>query len=111
MSKAAFWQKGESLDYRNSTNAKIEANTIVAYGDRIGVIGCDILPGELGSLFVGGAVFEMPKADTAAIAGGAELYWDGSGITAASGSGTVRAGYAAQPADAAAETVLVRLDG
>ena len=29
MSKAAFWQKGESLDYTNSTNAIIEANTIM----------------------------------------------------------------------------------
>ena len=38
MAKAAYWQRGESLDYLNKTNAVIEANTIIALGTRIGII-------------------------------------------------------------------------
>lgn len=107
MSKAQFWQKGEALDYRNSTTALIEADTILVVGDRIGVAGGDIPPGELGSIIVGGAVFEMPKAGDAAIGAGKEVFWDGTGITAESGTGTVKAGYAAQDAAADADRILV----
>ena len=59
MASAVFWQRGEALDYLNSGSTTIEANTIVTYGSRIGVIGCDIAPGEVGSLHVAG-VFRMP---------------------------------------------------
>ena len=110
MSKASFWQKGEALDYTNGTTALIEANTIMVIGDRIGVAGTDIPPGELGSVIVGGAVFEMPKTGTNEIVIGKEVYWDGNGITAASGSGTVRAGYAAQTAEASATKILVNIN-
>jgi len=109
MSKAAFWQKGESLDYTNSTNATIEANTIMVYGSRIGVIGTDIKPGELGSIHVTG-VFEMPLSDASGVTAGAEVYWDGSGITATSGADTTKAGFAAQAAAAGAEKVLVSIN-
>ena len=66
MSKAAFWQRGETLDYRNDTDTKIEANTVISFGSHIGVAGTDILPGELGSLVVTG-VFEIDKTETGAI--------------------------------------------
>lgn len=108
MSKAAFWQKGESLDYVNGTGSTIEANTITVYGDRIGVIGTDIKPGELGSIHVVG-VFEMPLSDAAAVAAGTEVYWDGSGITTTSTSNT-KAGYAAQAAKAGDDTILVSIN-
>lgn len=108
MSKAAFWQKGESLDYTNSTNATIEANTIMVYGSRIGVIGTDIKPGELGSIHVVG-VFEMPLSDSDAVEAGTEVYWDGDGITATAGSNT-KAGFAAQAAAAGAEKILVSIN-
>lgn len=110
MSKAAFWQRGETLDYRNATDAKIEANTVISFGSHIGVAGTDILPGELGSLHVTG-VFEIPKTDAAAIEMGAEVYFDGEGITADSGSGAVPAGYAAQAAAAADAVIFVKLEG
>lgn len=109
MSKAAFWQKGESLDYVNTTSEKIEANTIMVYGARLGVIGTDIDPGELGSLHVVG-VFELPKTDTAEIAAGTEVYWDGSGITSASGADSIKAGFAAQAAKADADKILVSIN-
>lgn len=111
MSKAAYWQRGETLDYTNSGTTAIEANTITPLGNRVGVIGAPIAAGETGSLIVTG-VFEMPK-DDAAITAGADLYWDGTNgcVTATKGTLTVVAGYAAQAAAAADEVVLVKLIG
>lgn len=110
MAIAEFWQRGESLDYTNSTEATIPANTIVTIGSHIGVTGCPIEPGQVGSLHVCG-VFEMPKTGTAAIEMGAAVYFDGTGITGTSGSGAIEAGYAAAPAAASDTTVLVKIRG
>jgi len=110
MSKAAFWQRGEALDYRNTTDTKIEANTVISFGSHIGVAGTDILPGELGSLHVTG-VFEIPKTDAAVIEMGTEVYFDGEGITATGGDSAIPAGYAAQAAAAADTVILVKLAG
>ena len=108
MASAVFWQRGEALEYLNSGSTTIEANTIVLYGSRIGVIGCDIAPGEVGSLHVAG-VFRMPKTGTSAIAAGTDVYWDGDGITNAS-SGNTKAGFAAQAAEASATEILVSIN-
>lgn len=37
--KAAYWQRGEALDYKNTGTEKIEANTVIVLGSRIGVAG------------------------------------------------------------------------
>jgi len=117
MSKAAFWQRGEALDYTNTGTKTIEANTIISFGGHIGVAGTDILPGELGSLHVAG-VFEIPKTATTAIEMGATVYFDGTGITTAANDGATTnptayplAGYAAQAAAAADTVILVKLAG
>lgn len=108
MSKAAYWQRGEALDYTNSTSVVIEANTIIAVGDIVGVAGTDIDPGEIGSLHIAG-VFEMPKKTTAdVIAMGKKVYFDGTGITATSTSNTY-AGIAAADSSASDATILVKL--
>lgn len=107
MAKATYWQRGESLDYVNSGETVIEANTIVALGTRIGVIGTDINPKERGSIHVTG-VFEIAKTG-GEIAMGAAVYFDGTGITTET-SGTP-AGYAAADAGADDATVLVKLLG
>lgn len=109
MAKASYWQRGESLDFKNTTNAKIEANTIIALSGRIGVAGTDINPGEVGSVHVTG-VYEIAKTGTAAIAQGAAVYWDGDGITNVSTS-NILAGYAAADAAAADTVILVKLQG
>ena len=67
MSKAEYWQRGEAIDFVNSTDAKIEANQIVTFGNRVGVAGTPIEVGETGSLHVFG-VFEMPKKEGEEIA-------------------------------------------
>lgn len=107
MAKATYWQRGESLDYVNSGETVIAANTIVALGTRIGVIGTDINPGERGSIHVTG-VYEIAKTG-GEIAMGAAVYFDGTGISTTT-SGTP-AGYAAANAAADDAVVLVKLLG
>jgi predicted RecA/RadA family phage recombinase len=109
MSKATFWQRGETLDYKNTTAAVIEENTIIEIGTRIGITGTYINPNEVGSLHVVG-VFEMPKVAAEAITMGAAVYFDGSAITTVATDNTP-AGYAAASAEAADTTVLVKLLG
>lgn len=118
MAKATYWQRGESLDYPNSSGSQIDAKTIVVLKSgatgRIGVIGNDIPNGATGSVHVTG-VFEMAKSSTNAIALGEDVYWDGTGITEASndGGGTPtyypKAGFAAAAAVASATKILVKI--
>jgi len=108
MANAKYLQRGEALDYVNATDEPIPAGAVVTIGGRIGVAGCPIPPGETGSLHVTG-VFEIAKTGTAAIEQGKTVYFDGTGITDTAGD--VEAGYAAAPAEASAETILVKLCG
>ena len=76
MSKATYWQRGESLDYKNSGSEVIEANSIIDLGTRIGIAGTDINPNEIGSLHVTG-IYQFEKTGTGAIDMGAAVYFDG----------------------------------
>ncbi len=109
MSKATYWQRGESLDYVNEGSAVIEANTIIDFGTRIGVAGTSINPNEKGSVHVAG-VYEIAKTGTEEIAMGAAVYFDGTGITN-NATDSTPAGYAAAKAKADATVVLVKLLG
>ena len=109
MAKASYWQRGESLDYKNATTSTIEAGSVIALSGRIGVAGTDIKPGEVGSVHVEG-VYKFTKTGTSAITMGAAVYWDGSGITDTASSNTA-AGYAAADAAAADTEVYVKLQG
>lgn len=110
MSKASYWQRGETIDYINDGTEMIEANTIIVLGSRIGIAGTDILPGEKGSIHVTG-VYEVPK-DGAEISTGADVYYsesDGSfSVTEAESS--VKAGFAAQDAAAGDPSVFVKIN-
>lgn len=109
MSKATYWQRGETLDYTNSTSKTIEANTIVKVGDIVGVIGTDIEPNEIGTLHIAG-VFEMPKKTASeVIEMGKKLYFDGTtGVTATDSENTY-VGISASASSATDATVLVKL--
>lgn len=63
MSKASYWQRGETLDYKNTGSSTIEANTVVELTGRVGIAGTDIAPGAEGDLHVCG-VFEFDKTGT-----------------------------------------------
>lgn len=118
MAKAIYWQRGESLDYVNSTDAVIPANTVLKLAGRIGIAGTSINPGEKGSLHVTG-VYEIPKTSENEIAMGTTVYFDDTGITEAADNGQsgeakveyTPAGYAAQKALAADTVILVKLQG
>ena len=104
-----FYQRGETLDYKNTTTDLIPHGTIIALGTRIGVTGCDIDPGTVGSVHVVG-VFKISKTGTAAIQMGQTVYFDGTGITGTSGDTTVPAGFAAAAADASDTEILVKIN-
>ena len=107
--KASFYQPGHTLDYPNTTTDIIPANTIVSLVSRVGVIGMDIKPGELGVVHVEG-VFKMPKV-TGALTMGTLVYLNSDGKITATASSNVSAGYVAADAAADGETVLVKLLG
>ena len=110
MAKATYYQRGEILDYVNSSNKDIAAGSIVAIGNRVGVAGTDIPVGAVGTLAVEG-VFIMPKAASLAISQGDEVYYnDTNGNIDKTASG-VPAGYAVIAAGASDTEVFVKLKG
>lgn len=116
MSKASYWQRGETLDYKNTGSSTIEANTVVELTGRVGIAGTDIAPGAEGDLHVCG-VFEFDKTGTNAIAFGQPVYFDKTGITEAADNGQTSgskveytpAGFAAKAALAGDTKVLVKI--
>lgn len=119
MSKANYWQRGETLDFANDTGKKIENGTIIIAGTIVGVAGDEIANGSVGPLEVTG-VFSMPKtAKTEVITIGDRVYFDGTGITKSTDNGETGAnkaeytlaGYAANSSAATEEKVLVKLAG
>lgn len=117
MNKAAYHQRGETLDYTNTGSSAIEAGTILAIGKRIGVAATPIQPEALGAVDVVG-VFTMPKTSTNAITMGTPVYFDGTGITEAADNGEastgkkehVLAGYAVADAAAGDTEILVKIN-
>lgn len=114
MSKASYWQRGESLDYKNSGVAAIEANTVVELPGIIGIAGTDIAPGAVGDLHVCG-VFEFDKTSENAISMGTAVYFDKTGITEAANDGEEEptaytpAGFAAADAAESDTKILVKI--
>ena len=110
--KANYWQKGVSIDYKNTTDAKIEAESVVDLGTRIAIAGTDILPGETGSLITEGVFIFKKTTASAVIALGAAVYYDGTGITtSASGeSANTPVGWAVKASSATETDVYVKLD-
>lgn len=116
MSKAAYWQRGETIDYKNTGSTAIEANSVIVLGQRIAVAGMTIQPGETGSLHVKG-IYQFEK-DEGEIEAGAEVYYSAeekmtASATSGEGSAAVSnllAGFAAEAAAAADKTVLVSIN-
>ena len=116
MSKASYWQRGETLDYKNTGSSTIEANTVVELTGRVGIAGTDIAPGAEGDLHVCG-VFEFDKTGTDAITFGQPVYFDKAGITDAADNGETSeskvtytpAGFAAKAAAVGDAKILVKI--
>ena len=100
MSKASYWQRGETLDYKNTGSSTIEANTVVELTGRVGIAGTDIAPGAEGDLHVCG-VFEFDKTGITDAADNGE--------TGGSKVAYTPAGFAAKAAAAGDAKVLVKI--
>ena len=108
--KARYVQRGETLDFLNSTENAIGYGDVVAVGARAGVAGCDIPAGGVGTVHMTG-VFELPKG-AEAVAMGADLYLSGETVTGtAPKEGGAAIGYAAAAAAQGDGFVLVKLLG
>ncbi len=106
--KAVYIQRGEALDYENSTEALIEAGTVLLFGKRIAVAGGDIPAGETGAVHVTG-VFEIPKKASVALAVGDNVaYTERDGIDKAEADVM---GYVVEAAAAEDDTVKVKILG
>jgi len=105
---ANYIQKGNTIDYINTGNAKINAGDVVVIGTRIGVAGCDIAVGAVGAVALTG-VFEFDKA-SGAIAVGQGVYWDAENkqITTTA-SGNAPAGFCIAAVQSGDATVRVCL--
>lgn len=108
MAKASYWQRGEALDYTNTGNTTIEAGTVIEIGDKIGIAGCDIEPGALGSVHVEG-VFEFNKG-SGALGLGDNVKITASSATAAAAGDNAPNGYVAKDAASGDSTVLVKIN-
>lgn len=124
MAKGTYWQRGESIDYTNSGDTTLAANTVVLYGSRLGIVAADIPAGKTGALLVEG-VYELPKeyADSGkALTAGQEVQWDNSNSyikaavaqVVAEGAVTTEAsavhGFVVAAAASAAQKVLVKIN-
>lgn len=110
---ATYVQSGEFIDYVNPTSNVIQPGEVVSLTSRIAVAGCEIKPGEKGSLATEG-VYSLAKTSTdTVIALGAKVCYDGTGIVLAQAEkdSNVPAGYAIQASSATDTTVLVKLMG
>lgn len=114
--KATYFQRGESLDYKNEGDSAVKSNDVIDLTYRIAVAGDDIQSGSTGTIHVTG-VYEMKKTGNAEIAIGQPVFFDGSGITDEADNGEAGeskieytpAGYATCKASAAATTIQVKI--
>lgn len=130
--KAKYVQRGESLDFKNTTGDMIAAGDVLVLGTRIGVAGTDIVPGGLGTVHVDG-VYEIAKEDKVEMTVGTEVYFaengittmaeneatttaeDGATTTTEDGAATtvkknVRAGFVAMDSEAGSDMVCVKIN-
>lgn len=105
-----YWQRGESIDYLNESTDVIPHGTILNLNSRIGIAGCEILPGAVGSAHVTG-VFIAEKASDVIVLGDAVFFDEtGQNITVVD-AGNIPAGWAIEAAAATDTTVKVKLLG
>ncbi|RCK32492.1 hypothetical protein TH9_12225 [Thalassospira xiamenensis] len=85
-----YAQKGNSLDYLNSTGALIPSGSPVVVGNQIGVAATDIAVGETGTVYME-EVFGLPKtagASTAMIQGSTPVFDISAGAFVPEGTAT-----------------------
>lgn len=91
---AKFVQKGDIIDFSNSTEESINYGDVVIIGTKIGIAVEEIKPREIGGVRVNG-VFEFEAANAPKISIGDTLYYDSTNanLTSTKGDLTIIAGY------------------
>lgn len=102
-----YVQDGTTLDWYNGTGESVLSGEAAAVGTIIGVAHDHIPPETVGVMHMTG-VFALAKA-AEAVTAGQKLYFDSGIVTATAGDPAVLAGTAWADADAADESVPVRL--
>ena len=107
MAKAVFYQKGNILDYLNSSESLIGAGDVVAMGTtKIAVAADNIFPGKTGGL-VSNGVFILPKASGVTVNMGDPVYFNLSNGNITNTSTDVPAGIAIAAAGSSDTNVYV----
>ncbi|AMW99317.1 DUF2190 family protein [Rummeliibacillus stabekisii] len=104
--KAVYIQRGEAIDYKNSTLELIAVGDVVALKNRIGVAGDDIPAGTSGTLHLQG-VYELEADSSAVFEVGQIVYLVDGKITA---EGEIVAGMVVMPKSASGTKVRVKID-
>lgn len=108
---ATYIQKGDRIDYQNTTGQLIQPGDVVVLGTtRIAVADC-LIPAEgVGALAMTG-VWEFPADTSAAMEFGSLVYWDPSAkvMKASKTSSEIPAGICVEKKESAGAAVLVRL--
>lgn len=91
-----FIQKGDVIDYTNSTASDITYGDVVLIGSRIGIATESITKEATGSVSVVG-IYELPADNTAAFSVGDVVYWDDATKKLTKTAGTYKAGFVTEP--------------
>lgn len=86
--KGIYVQRGETIDYKNSTVTAIATNDVVALTNRIGVAATDIPVGAIGAVHVSG-VFDLVAETVNAFTVGQTVYLSGETVVADNTGGIV----------------------
>lgn len=95
--QAEFFQRGTAIDIKNTGTKVIKSNDVVVLGGaRVGVAGCEIQPGRIGSCHVTGVfIFEIDPVTSFAL--GETVFWDETGQVITATDTGVRAGWVIEP--------------
>lgn len=108
MAQAKYVQRGETIDFINSTSADIAAGEVMALDARIGVAATAIPVGTKGALNVMG-VYDFPALTTEALTSGQVVYYKDGKIQSDS-TDAIRAGWAIEPKAQASSVARVKID-
>lgn len=108
MAQAKYVQRGETIDFINSTGADIAAGEVVALTARIGVAATAIPVGTKGALNVMGA-YDFPALTTETLTVGQSVYYK-DGKIQATDTGAVPAGWVVEPKAQAGAVARVKID-
>jgi predicted RecA/RadA family phage recombinase len=109
MAKGTYVQKGERIDYTNSTASAIGYKDILPLVTRISIALEDIAVGATGTIGVTG-ILELSAENTVAFDVGDQLYWDQTnGKLTKTSTSNILAGWCTEPKTTTGTTARVKI--